>query len=64
MSLNPSLFFKEFDGVHTCTENDTLRTILDAIAVMTIHRLIIIDEKGHLKGMISLSDILKHLIKQ
>ncbi|KAI9356749.1 hypothetical protein DFJ73DRAFT_221009 [Zopfochytrium polystomum] len=54
----------EFEGVHTCTENDTLRTILEAVESMTIHRLFVIDEEGRLKGMISLSDILKHLVNR
>lgn len=47
-----------FEGVHTCTTNDTLHSILDAIRENVVHRFIIVDSETKLKGVISVSDIL------
>ena len=52
-----------FEGVHTCLETDTLQSILDTIRMLTLHRLIIVDKEGRLKGILSLSDILGFLIR-
>ncbi|KAJ3101803.1 AMP-activated serine/threonine-protein kinase regulatory subunit [Phlyctochytrium planicorne] len=52
---------QDFEGIHTCTMEDTLGDLLEAIQHMTVHRFIIIDDGRKLVGIISLSDILRLL---
>jgi len=55
----------DFPGVHTCTLNDTLYNIFAIIGRQKVYRLIVVsDEEGgkKLKGIVSLSDILRYLI--
>jgi len=52
-----------FEGVHTCLETDTLLSIMETIKMMTLHRLLVVDKEGRLKGILSLSDILSFLIR-
>lgn len=49
--------------MHTCLETDTLQSILDTIRLVTLHRLLVVDKEGRLKGILSLSDILGFLIR-
>lgn len=52
----------DFPGVHTCSEQDRLDTIFDAIRGGRVHRLIVVDGENRLKGMVTLSDILHYLL--
>lgn len=49
------------EGVVKCTLNDTLHTVLEKIVRAEVHRIVVVDEKKVVIGMISLSDILRFL---
>ncbi|KAK3185867.1 AMP-activated serine/threonine-protein kinase regulatory subunit [Lecanicillium sp. MT-2017a] len=49
-------------GIYTCSEDDRLDAIFDAVRKSRIHRLIVVDDDNKLKGIISLSDILKYVL--
>eukprot|EP00053_Salpingoeca_punica_P017983 m.174631 g.174631 ORF g.174631 m.174631 type:complete len:528 (+) comp17331_c0_seq1:470-2053(+) len=51
----------DFEGVQTCRLTDTLLHIINKIARAQIHRLVVVDDKQRLIGILSLSDILKCL---
>jgi len=53
---------EEFAGIYTCTLNDRLDTIFDTIRKSRVHRLVVIDESSHLKGVLTLSDILEYIL--
>ncbi|WPK26022.1 hypothetical protein PUMCH_003367 [Australozyma saopauloensis] len=53
---------EDFEGVHTCTLNDRLSTIMDTIRKSRLHRLFVVDEQGKLINVITLSDILKYIL--
>ena len=42
--------------------NDNLGTIFDTIRKSRVHRLVVIDEDSRLKGVLTLSDILEHVL--
>ncbi|ONH68368.1 5'-AMP-activated protein kinase subunit gamma [Cyberlindnera fabianii] len=52
----------DFEGVYTCTVNDTLSTILDNIRKSRLHRLFVVDTEGRLVGVVTLSDILYYIL--
>ncbi|KAI7816592.1 hypothetical protein BC939DRAFT_403590 [Gamsiella multidivaricata] len=52
----------DFAGVHTCTLNDSLSSIFGTIRKSQVHRLIVVDSGNKLKGIVSLSDIMRYLI--
>lgn len=52
----------EFQGIYTCTEEDRLDSIFDTVRKSRVHRLIVIDDDSKLRGIISLSDILKYVL--
>lgn len=52
----------DFPGIYTCGVDDRLDSIFDTIRKSRVHRLIVIDDETRLKGMISLSDILKYVL--
>ncbi|KAK9453662.1 hypothetical protein V1511DRAFT_489523 [Dipodascopsis uninucleata] len=52
----------EFEGVYTCTDQDRMDTIMDTIRRARLHRLIVVDGSNHLKGIVSLGDILHYLL--
>ncbi|KAH3678966.1 hypothetical protein WICMUC_001334 [Wickerhamomyces mucosus] len=52
----------DFEGVYTCTINDTLSTILDNIRKSRLHRLFVVDDEGKLSGIVTLSDILNYIL--
>ncbi|OLL26015.1 5'-AMP-activated protein kinase subunit gamma [Neolecta irregularis DAH-3] len=52
----------EFAGVHKCTEQDTLAGIFNTIRRERLYRLVVVDDAGKLKGMVTLSDILKYML--
>ncbi|ODH13108.1 hypothetical protein ACO22_07596 [Paracoccidioides brasiliensis] len=51
-----------FPGIYTCSTDDGLDTILDTIRRSRVHRLIVVDEHFRLKGVLTLSDILRYLL--
>lgn len=53
----------DFPGVHTCLISDHLDGVFDAIRRRRLHRLVVVDEAGKFKGMITLSDIMQYLIR-
>lgn len=55
---------EDFIGIYTCTEDDRLDAIFEVIRKSKVHRLVIVDDDNRLKGIISLSDILKYVLLQ
>lgn len=53
---------EDFAGIYTCTLNDRLDTIFDTIRKSRVHRLVVIDERNRLKGVLTLSDILEYIL--
>lgn len=53
---------EDFEGVHTCTLNDRLSTIMDTIRKSRLHRLFVVDDQGKLVSVITLSDILNYIL--
>lgn len=53
---------EDFMGVHTCTLNDSLSSIFGTIRKSQVHRLIVVDSENKLKGIVSLSDIMRYLV--
>lgn len=52
----------DFEGVHICTENDMISSIMDSIRKSRLHRLFIVDNDGKLVSVITLSDILEYIL--
>lgn len=52
----------DFQGIYTCTEEDRLDSIFDTVRKSRVHRLIVVDDDSKLRGIISLSDILKYVL--
>ena len=52
----------EFAGIFTCGMEDRLDTIFDTLRKSRVHRFVVIDDDNKLKGVISLSDILKYVL--
>ncbi|KAI1438831.1 hypothetical protein GGR50DRAFT_303276 [Xylaria sp. CBS 124048] len=52
----------EFGGIFTCQEDDRLDSIFTTLRQSRMHRLVVIDSVLHLRGVISLSDILKYVL--
>ncbi|KAH0566109.1 AMP-activated serine/threonine-protein kinase regulatory subunit [Trichoglossum hirsutum] len=53
---------EDFSGIYTCSVHDRLDTIFDTIRKSRVHRLVVLDELGRLKGMVTLSDILEYVL--
>ncbi|KAF2418464.1 CBS-domain-containing protein [Tothia fuscella] len=52
----------DFAGIYTCSIWDRLDTIFDTLRKSRVHRLVVLDENGRLKGILSLSDILEYIL--
>jgi 5'-AMP-activated protein kinase regulatory gamma subunit len=52
----------DFAGIYTCSIEDRLDSIFDTLRKSRVHRLVVIDDDARLKGVISLSDILKYIL--
>ena len=52
---------EDFPGVHTCRLTDTLSDIMEIVRRTRLLRLFVVDEEGKLKGIITLSDILRYI---
>lgn len=64
-AVNPGLtvlIFQEFEGVFTCTPDDTLDYLFETIRRARLHRFVIVDDSKRLVGMLTLSDILGYLL--
>ena len=53
---------EESPGIYVCGEHDRLESLFETVRKSRIHRLIVMDDDGKLKGIISLSDILKYVL--
>ncbi|KAK4127369.1 CBS-domain-containing protein [Parathielavia appendiculata] len=53
---------EDFPGIYTCSEDDRLDAIFETIRKSRVHRLIVVDDDSRLRGIISLSDILKYVL--
>ncbi|VDK67880.1 unnamed protein product [Litomosoides sigmodontis] len=51
-----------FEGVRCCSPDDSLMTIIEMIVRAEVHRLVVVDHDKKVKGIISLSDILRFLV--
>ncbi|XP_078280710.1 5'-AMP-activated protein kinase subunit gamma-1 isoform X3 [Rhinoraja longicauda] len=51
-----------FEGVMKCHRLETLETTVDRIVKAEVHRLVVVDEKESIVGIVSLSDILQALV--
>lgn len=59
----------DFSGVVTCSPKDSLGAIFSLIKIRRVHRLVVVagaddPQPGRLVGVISLSDIMRHLINE
>lgn len=52
----------DYEGVYTCTLNDSLFAISETIRKARVHRLFVVDDDGKLLGVLTLSDILKYML--
>ncbi|KAG6930231.1 protein kinase, AMP-activated, gamma 3 non-catatlytic subunit, partial [Chelydra serpentina] len=50
------------EGVLTCHPHETMGDIIDRITKEQVHRLVLVDERNALRGVVSLSDILQALV--
>jgi 5'-AMP-activated protein kinase regulatory gamma subunit len=51
-----------FEGVRKCSERDSLMVVIDILVKAEVHRLIVTNDEQRVVGIISLSDILKHIV--
>mmetsp|Transcript_17012 Transcript_17012/g.27537 ORF Transcript_17012/g.27537 Transcript_17012/m.27537 type:complete len:449 (+) Transcript_17012:770-2116(+) len=49
--------------MHTCEVTYTLQRVFQKFAEVRVHRLLYVDEEGHLKGIVSLSDLLSYFLE-
>lgn len=52
----------DFEGVYTCTLNDSLFVVLETIRKSRLHRLFVLDDDSKLLGVMTLGDILKYIL--
>ena len=48
--------------MYTCSILDRLDTIFDTIRKSRVHRFVVVDDVNHLKGILTLSDILQYIL--
>lgn len=62
-----SLRTAEFPGAVTCASTDSLGQLLEFIGLRKVHRLVVVESegpnRGKLAGMITLSDIIRYLVR-
>ncbi|XP_041847768.1 5'-AMP-activated protein kinase subunit gamma-1-like isoform X2 [Melanotaenia boesemani] len=51
-----------FEGVVKCHKMETMEAIVDRIVKAEVHRLVVVDERSSIEGIVSLSDILQALV--
>jgi 5'-AMP-activated protein kinase regulatory gamma subunit len=52
----------DFAGIHTCSPTDRLDAIFDTLRKSRVHRFIVVDHRGRLNGVLTLSDILQYIL--
>lgn len=52
-----------FDGVHTCTAEESLYTVIERLVKTDVARLVLVDEMERVKGIVTVSDIICFLIE-
>ncbi|TQB75353.1 AMP-activated serine/threonine-protein kinase regulatory subunit [Monascus purpureus] len=52
----------DFPGIYTCSLDDGLDTIFDTIRKSRVHRLVVVDENFRLRGVLTLSDVLRYIL--
>ena len=60
MTVRKALEYRNeyFEGVVKCTQNDTLRQVMERVVKGEVHRIVVVNESDEVIGMISLSDLL------
>ncbi|XP_064614021.1 5'-AMP-activated protein kinase subunit gamma-1-like isoform X3 [Liolophura sinensis] len=58
-SCNPNT---SFEGVAKCKSTDSLAAVMERIVKAEVHRLVVTDEESRVVGIVSLSDLLSHLV--
>jgi len=53
---------KTLNVLQLCRKTDTLKTVLERLAIANVHRLICVDSRRRVEGIVSASDILAHFI--
>lgn len=53
-----------YEGMQKCTLDDTFYDLLEKIVLSQVHRLVIVDKQDKVIGIISLSDLMKHILQQ
>ncbi|KAL8596722.1 hypothetical protein ACOMHN_025772 [Nucella lapillus] len=53
---------KSYEGVATCLDSDRLEDVMENIVKAEVHRLVVVDDNRHVKGIVSLSDLLNYII--
>uniref|UniRef100_A0A0B7A312 CBS domain-containing protein n=1 Tax=Arion vulgaris TaxID=1028688 RepID=A0A0B7A312_9EUPU len=53
---------EQSETVCTCYLRDTLSSVMEKIIQAEVHRLVVVDDENHVKGIVSLSDLLDYLI--
>ena len=56
--------FQWFEGVRSCSDGDSLITVVEQIVKAEVHRLLVLNAEKKIVGIISLSDILSRLVLQ
>lgn len=51
-----------FEGLYKCQKIDSAYDVISAMVTLNLHRVVVVDEKGRLEGVVSLSDIIKFVI--
>nr|XP_024217076.1 5'-AMP-activated protein kinase subunit gamma-1 [Halyomorpha halys] len=51
-----------FEGVHKCSMDDTLYSIIERLVRAEVHRLVVTDDEDKVIGILSLSDLLQYLV--
>lgn len=57
-----SLAFQWYEGVLTCLETDTLWEVVKRLVLHEVHGLVVVNAKNVLRGVITLSDVLRYMV--
>lgn len=56
------IIFQWYKGVITCLETDSLKRVVDLLYSSEVHGLVVVDDEGKLRGVITLYDVLKFIV--
>jgi CBS-domain-containing membrane protein len=51
-----------FEDVICCSPNDSLWSVIETLVECQIHRVLVVDERQRLRGLVSLSDLFKFFL--